>query len=275
MKQKFLNFVQTDIVVLYRNDVFDKREKENSSLYSMFILLDGTCSINYKNFIYYLKPGEVHIAHSKEEFYYDFNNTNAEFLEIHFSASLLRNFDENYDLLQPFYDHKHLKILTSKGGSYEFQPGIDALLKALKTRSSRAFVLAPFLELICELNYLYEEAQPNKIKETDSNFAKIISYIDNHLYEKLLLDDISQHVFLSKKCICQTIKKNVDMTFLQLISHRRFSEAKKLIYTTNIPLQRIAKRCGFDTYSTFYRGYKKFFGISPKEELDKKMSNTN
>lgn len=267
-----LNFVQTDLQVLYRNAVFDTRKKENKSHYYMFILIKGNCSINYKNIMHQLKSGEVHIAHSNEEFFYDFNNTSAEFLEIQFSSSLLRNFDPNYDLLQPFYDYKHLKILTANGKSYEFKPGIDGLMKALQTRSSRAFVLTSFLQLICELNYLYEKSQPHKVKETDSNFAKIISYIDNHLYEKLTLERISDGVFLSKKCICQNIKKYSGLTFLQLISNRRFNEAKRLIYATNKPLQQIAKRCGFDTYSTFYRGYKKFFGISPKQELENKSN---
>lgn len=267
-----LEFIQPDLMVLFKNMTLKTLKKSDSPYYYILILLKGSCNIIYKNVIHHLKSGEIHIAHNNEDFYYDFNDTHAEIIEIYFNSSLLRNYDENYDLLEPFYDYKHLKLLTKKGNAYEFKASIDALLKALETRSSRAFVLTPFLQLICEINYLYEESHPSEIKETDSNYAKIISYIDNHIYEKITLEKVSKSVFLSSKCICNNIKKYSGMTFLQLISSRRSNQAKHLIYSSNMSLQAIAQLCGFDTYSTFYRVYKRQFGITPKEELERKAN---
>ncbi len=265
--QNKMNFYQADFQVAYKNNSILNLKKTIGPLYSMFILLRGSCDIVYKNTIHRLKAGEVHIAHRKEEFYYNFNNKKVEYLEIRFSSSILKKYDENYDLLKPFFDYQNLKTLTTKGDTYEFESGIKSLLKALDTKSSRAFVLTPFLQLICELNYLYEESKPNKIKETDSTYAKIITYIDNHLFENLSLEQVSKNVFLSKKCICNNIKKTSGYTFLEFINIRKFKEAQKIIQKTNLPLKIIAEQCGFDTYSTFYRWYKKLFGISPIDDL--------
>lgn len=272
MFEKRINFVQPDLHVFYFNDTLKGfREKKEDSNYYIFILLNGTCKINYMNKIYIAKPNDVHIANRKEEFTVEFNNSPVEFLEIHFNSKYFHEFDKNYDILKPFYNSKKIKILNSEVNTMEFIMGIKNTIRALKLHSSRAFVLTSVLQLVCELNYIYEELHPLGIKETDSNYAKIISFIDNHLYEKISLKLISENVFLSEKCICENIKKITGMTFHQLISERRLLEAKNLIHTTAEPLNKIAERCGFDTYSTFYRRYLKYFGITPKEEqLSKK-----
>ena len=40
------------------------------------------------------------------------------------------------------------------------------------------------MQILCEINYLHETKTQVTIKETDSSFAKISYYIDNHLFEK-------------------------------------------------------------------------------------------
>ena len=245
MFEKKMDFIQPDLHVYYINNRLDKRLKTASTYYYIFILLQGTCKINYKNSIYIGKPNDVHIANRREEFTVEYNNNPAEFIEIRFTSKFFHEFDKNYNLIKPFYDSNKIKVLNSETNTPEFNIGVKNLVRALRERASRAFVLTSVLQLICELNYIYDKKQPLKIKETDSNYAKIISYIDNNLFEKITLKDISENLFISEK---------------------RFLEAKNLIYNTDEPLNKIAEQCGFDTYSTFYRGYKKYFGITPKEE---------
>lgn len=266
MFEKRMNFIQPDLHVYYINNRLDKRLKTASTYYYIFILLQGTCKINYKNSIYIAKPNDVHIANRREEFTVEFNNNPAEFIEIRFTSKFFHEFDKNYNLIKPFYDSDKIKILNSETNTPEFNIGVKNLIRALRERASRAFVMTSVLQLLCELNYIYDKRQPLKIKETDSNYAKIISYIDNNLFEKISLKTISENLFISEKCICENIKKISGLTYHELISEKRFLEARNLIYTTDEPLNKIAERCGFDTYSTFYRGYKKYFGITPKEE---------
>lgn len=266
MLEKRSNFVQPDLHVYYINDRLEKRQKFSETYYYIFILLNGTCKIKYQNKIYIARPNDVHIAHRKEEFIVEYGNEPAEFIEIRFTSKFFHEFDRNYNLIKPFYDNSKIKILHSETNTLEWNMGVKNLIRALRERASRAFVMTSVLQLVCELNYIYEQRQPFKIKETDSNYAKIISYIDNNLFEKLTLQIISENVFLSPKCICENIKKISGMTYHELISERRFLEARRLIIGTDEPLIKIAERCGFDTYSTFYRGYLKYYGITPKEE---------
>lgn len=272
MFEKKMNFIQPDLHVFYFNDALESRSKRDDSNYYIFILLNGSCKIKYHDKIYIAKPNDVHIANIKETFSVEFNNTHAEFIQIYFSSKYFREFDRNYDLLKPFTNKSMIKILNSEVNTPEFSIALKNLIRALQQHSSRAFVMTAVLQILCELNYIYEKKQPFEIKETDSTYAKIISYIDNHLFEKITLDSISQNVFLSKKSICENIKKINGVTYLELINRRRLFEAKKLIYATQDSLKAIAERCGFETYSTFYRRYLKHYKITPKQELEKKAN---
>lgn len=61
------------------------------------------------------------------------------------------------------------------------------------------------------------------------------------------------------------------MTYHEFITSQRFVKAQELVRGTNIPFIKIADICGFNTYSTFYRTYKKRFGITPSEDRENNL----
>ena len=54
------------------------------------------------------------------------------------------------------------------------------------------------MQILCEINYLHETKTQVTIKETDSSFAKISYYIDNHLFENITLEKLANGVFVGK-----------------------------------------------------------------------------
>lgn len=270
MLEKMLHFSQPDLQVYYFNECNLERRRKLVGYYNyMLITLNGNCHIKYSDKLYITKNNDVFISGNNEKFIVEFSDKPTEFIEIWFSSSLFHKLDNNYDLIKPFYDFENIKVFNSETNTDTFNIALRNLILALKSRSSRAFVFSSVLQMICELNLIYEKNSTNKIKETDSTYAKIISYIDNHLYEKMTLKDISDNVFLSAKCICNTIKKICGMTYHEFITSQRFVKAQELVRETDKPLNEIAEICGFETYSTFYRTYKKHFNITPSEDREK------
>ena len=41
--------------------------------------------------------------------------------------------------------------------------------------------------------------------------------------------------------------------------------AKALVRTSGLPTKEIAARCGYQNLNTFYKAFKRNFGVSPKE----------
>jgi AraC-like DNA-binding protein len=54
------------------------------------------------------------------------------------------------------------------------------------------------------------------------------------------------------------------VSFYRCVTQRRLISAKSLI-EQEIPLEDVGRRVGFSDYSTFYRAFKKEFGISPRQ----------
>ena len=59
------------------------------------------------------------------------------------------------------------------------------------------------------------------------------------------------------------------MTYHEFITAQRFIQVQDMVRETDRPFNKIAEICGFDTYSTFYRTYKNYFGITPSEDRKK------
>lgn len=92
----------------------------------------------------------------------------------------------------------------------------------------------------------------------------VVSYIESHLGEKITLSDTAQRFFISESTIGQTFQKKMHVSFYHYVTQRRLIAAKSMIMEEN-NLDTLSEKVGFSDYSTFYRAFKKEFGISPRE----------
>ena len=92
----------------------------------------------------------------------------------------------------------------------------------------------------------------------------LISYIDEHFTEQIDLNMLSNRFFCSVSSLCHIFKSNFGISIKKYIIQKRINVAKIALQRGEKP-EEISVKCGFSNYSTFYRDYKKYFGVTPSE----------
>ena len=101
--------------------------------------------------------------------------------------------------------------------------------------------------------------------ETDEFLQKAFEYIDRHLHEKILLDDLAQYTLRSKSSFCHLFETKMNVSPKQYILQKKLALANKLI-NEGTPPTVAAAQIGYENYSNFYRIYLKHFGTSPTKK---------
>lgn len=96
-----------------------------------------------------------------------------------------------------------------------------------------------------------------------------IFYIDQHLYERIKIEDIVNHISYSKSAIQNIFKKNLNTSPKQYILSKKLMLARKLICDGMSPTE-ASKKFGYNNYSDFYRMYVKYFHETPSTDKIKK-----
>lgn len=123
-------------------------------------------------------------------------------------------------------------------------------------------------DLILHLNrVVYEQKNPPSIREEQSLYQRISQYIEEHLEDDLSLEQLANKFYVSKYHIAHIFKNNIGISIHQFITKKRLSACKEAILgNTNITEAYLM--FGFGDYSSFYRAFKKEYGLSPKEYRD-------
>lgn len=111
--------------------------------------------------------------------------------------------------------------------------------------------------------YLDRAAAPLKAEKPEL-LDQVMSYVEQHLGEKITLADVSRHFFISESTITQTFRNKMGVSFYRCVTQRRLIAAKALI-EGGMMLESVGEHVGFTDYSAFYRAFKQEYGISPRQ----------
>lgn len=131
-----------------------------------------------------------------------------------------------------------------------------------------------FMERLPTLNRWKQKAETQNIHE--ETIGRITNYIQEHLFEKLEMDELLQMSKLSKYHFREVFKNITGENIASYIQRLRIEQIAHLLLSTELTLEQIAKQTNYQTKNSLSKAFKKHFGISTTEyKKQKKQSLLN
>ena len=169
------------------------------------------------------------------------------------------------DKLQP--GHTHL-IRTSATERTTLTARLGELVREFYSRDFGSELSAHglFLQFMVQLNRMAtrSQSQQEETKSLSPLVQTVLEYITDHIQENLSLEDIADQMFVSKYHLSHEFSKRVGTGIYRYIMFRRLMHARELLENGTQPGDAYGQ-CGFGDYANFYRSFKSFYGVSPRD----------
>lgn len=100
---------------------------------------------------------------------------------------------------------------------------------------------------------------------SDPIVIQAMHYIRHRACHGIKVEQVLDHLEISRSNLEQRFKKEMDRTIHQVIHEEKIARAKNLLEQTDISIQEIADICGYPSVQYFYSVFKKEFEMTPKE----------
>ncbi|MEW9799728.1 GlxA family transcriptional regulator [Alteromonas sp. CYL-A6] len=96
-----------------------------------------------------------------------------------------------------------------------------------------------------------------------SSISKALEWAVQNLSSDLSIEDIASKASMSRRSFDRNFKKNYKMTPGEWLTERKLETAKKLLETTELSIEQVAVRSGYDSPITLRQNFKKTLSTSP------------
>lgn len=91
-----------------------------------------------------------------------------------------------------------------------------------------------------------------------------LDYIENNYFNNIKITDIANYIGINRSYLTTCFKKVTNMSPRQYLNEYRINKAKSLLTSTNIPINKIAVKVGYEDSLAFSKVFKNKTGLSPK-----------
>ena len=221
--------------------------------FEMICVLEGDISILLEGRSYRLTAGQSAVI---PPLYYHTVTSNKKGL--YRRVTLLFDLTSIPSPLRPHFTKKDASL------SIFFSPR-PAELETVCKEKNRSLYEPLVQSMTVQLLYDDMRAEHAAASEIDETLQKVISYIDTHLGEKLLLCDLAACATCSESTVSHLFAEKMKISPKQYILQKKLALAEKLI-RGDTPATLAAIQVGYDNYSNFYRMYRKHFGTIPTKD---------
>lgn len=110
-----------------------------------------------------------------------------------------------------------------------------------------------------------------KSNHTNYTVNLVKQYINNHITEKLTLNDVANMINITPNYLSQLFKKHNDCGFNEYVNVAKINEAKRLMSEGQLKIYEISDALGFESSFYFSKVFKKIEGVSPKDYMNHKL----
>lgn len=106
----------------------------------------------------------------------------------------------------------------------------------------------------------------NSNMEHKEKINRVTAYIENNLEQELSIGFLAGIAGLSVDHFNQVFRKHTGESLYKFIKRLRLEKALKYVWSSDYTAEQIALKCGFTSLSYFSSSFKKYFGVTIREE---------
>ncbi len=244
--------------------------------YEILIVTQGEISVNIDNSVYKLKEGQfVFIASRQLHSCIALCENECAYTSVVFDISLLVNL--SHDIDQTTYFSPLLckeislpTVLEEQNTYNEIIYNHVTSIASLYAKSNSTFTLQIKGHLYFIFAILFEySVKSSPLTQSQirniSQVKNVLRYIDEHIYEPLSTDSLSQVLCVSNEHFCRLFKKTTGRTPVDYINNKKMIKAAELLQVGDKKIIEVAFLLGYNNLSHFNRLFKRYMKKLPKE----------
>ncbi len=246
----------------------------NHDGYEIYLFLSGEIRLNFENDSRIMERGDL-VLIPPYVFHYavPIGDSTYSRAVINIKESYIQKKGPTYaHFTDCFYqaDSSHLNLLHLNEAQiaryYDYAKSLDQTLREPPSSYGRDFLAEALLTtLLVFIGRIADSSPRLKSRQTPPPaITATFRYIDDHLTESLLLEEIAEQVHLNPVYLTRIFKSYTGIPVQQYIIEKRLSQAKKLLREGKPPID-VCFLCGFNNYSNFSRTFSKHLKLSPKQ----------
>ncbi len=155
--------------------------------------------------------------------------------------------------------------IWSCGGA---SPALDMMLHYIRIVQNRSLALDIASVFIYSETAPAAESQPivslGRINEIEPRLAIVINLMEVNIEDPIRIKMIANRAGLSKRMLEKLIKKYLGTSPAVYYLRLRLQIARRLVLDTNLSIQDISVRCGFNSQAAFLRAFKRRYNCSAR-----------
>ncbi len=242
--------------------VHESRRSELSS-YLFFTVLSGKGELTVEGVTYNMKEGDCAFVDCMMSYKHRSSNDLWQLKWVHFNGPNMAGIYAKY---------------RDRGGRVVFSPSPDDLehisgtLNDIKSTSVSDSYIRD-MELNEELTKLLTQIMRNSwstehhlsASKKRSDLQNVYDYLGTHYTENIKLDDLARMFFINKFYLTRIFKEQYGTTVNKHLTRLRITEAKKSLRFTDLSIEQISEKCGYNDANFFIRSFKRAEGMTPGE----------
>lgn len=229
--------------------------------YLLFVVLNGKGTLHYEGQIYNISEGDCVFIDCSRAYVHETGDDLWTLQWVHFYGHGMEGIYKKY---------------CERGGTPVFRPvslvtlttGLDKLysiatsddyLRDMKINE----VLSSLLTCIMENSWLPENQKRTYSDTTDAVINEVKGYIDEHFAEKIVLDELADKFYINKFYLIRLFKVRYGDTIVNYQIGQKINAAKRMLRFSDMSIEDIGYKCGFEDANYFSRAFRKIEGSSP------------
>lgn len=261
---------QASYHIYISKDYVGKVEPHYHSFHHCTILLDGDLAYYQQGQMLRMKPNDILFTpagcnHSMYIFTQD-----TSYFCLSFSAKLMDELTDCFSRLSEDFSNLPPLIHVPRHEQERLLHLLYCLLEEQNSSADNSFQIGSMLAISALKLMIREDYSASLLdrrRPSESNYMEVLNcirYIEQHLSCNIETEDLLKIATLSQSSLYKAFKLHTGLPVRQYITKRRIQESLHLMQEGK-SVTEAAAAIGFQDFSTYYRNFTKFMGVSPSE----------